>query len=306
MKRFLMVSILIILLLLSACNISTAPSSIPSAAGESILSPSPSPTPASPRVIAVFGADDHAAFLQGVQSAAKEAGAEIEILPVKGGISALSSYQPVGESAAIVFLSDAAHQLPATTFPLYAFAAEGQSVSGGTAYLGFDDAQAEEIALQEALRYPPHLAPVRMLGLFTSQSSTAYALWSGAKSMGQVFAKNEFFEDAAEVALADWLNDACAAYFPGMLDAIFAETGALAVSAAEVLASLGRDDIEVFCAGDDEAIEKLSPILLCVVGANQLNAGARCYTEAAKLLSGEPAQSGILLPEALWYTPPEQ
>ena len=58
----------------------------------------------------------------------------------------------------------------------------------------------------------------------------------------------------------------------------------------------------LFSGGTDaDAAQKLSPILVCAVGANLSDAGARCYAEAVKLLSGETAQSGILLPESFWY-----
>lgn len=303
MKRMLSLLILSIFLLLSACAGVSEPFPTLPPVADLFGTPSPSPTPESPRVIAIFGAETSKDFLEGVASAAKEANEAIEIRPVKGGVSALSAFEPEGETAAIVVLSDSSEQLPKSTLPLYVFAADGQSVADGVAYLGYDNAEAAQIALEAALQYPPHLAPVRMLGLFSGQSSAAYTLWSDAKSAGKVFAKGEFIADNPDTVLTDWLNESFAAYYPGMLDAVFAETGALAVAAADALASLGRDDIEVFCAGtDSQALEKLSPILVCVVGANQREAGARCYTQTAKLLSGEPAQSGILLPEPLWFS----
>ena len=78
-----------------------------------------------------------------------------------------------------------------------------------------------------ALNYPPHLAPVRMVGLFSSESSAAYALWTAEQASGGVFSKQAYIADASEVSLADWLNDAFSRYYPGMLDGIYAETGAL-------------------------------------------------------------------------------
>ncbi len=307
MKRFLICLMIILLLPLAACVGGSVPFSAHSPGVALFGTPAPSPTPEPPRVIAVFGADEDAAFLAGVQAAAKEANEQIEILSVSGGVDALKTFAPEKANAAIVYLTSDSQTLPKTTIPVYAYAASGQSVSGEIAYLGYDASGAAKTALGEALLYPPHLAPVRMLGLFTSQSSAAYALWSSEKTAGQVFAKKEFFADAPEVPLSDWLSESFAAFYPGMLDAVFAETGALAVAAAEALASLGRDDVEVFSAGTDaQAMEKLSPILICVVGASQSGAGARCYAEAAKLVAGEPAQSGILLPEPIWYQATEK
>ena len=263
--------------------------------------PTPTPTPG-PRVIAVFGADSATDFIAGVTSAAE--GTEIEVDVVEGGVRALSTYVPEGNAAAIVYLTKKSEAIPAANIPVFAFAATGQSVSGGIFYLGYDGADEAQLALKSAIEYPPHLTPVRMIGLFTSQTSAAYTVFSSAKSAGQVFAKMEFFEDSSEVTLTNWLNDAFLSYYPGMLDAVYAETGALAVAAADVLASLGRSDIEVFSAGTDaDAQAKLSQILVCAVGANAREAGARCFVEAKKLLQGGQAQSGILLPEPIWYSP---
>lgn len=323
MKRlFILLSILLIILCaLSACvvNIPTF-SALPSSAGF-LQTPEPTPTP-KPRVIAVFGADDAPAFLEGVTSAAADAG--IEVVAVKGGIEALSTYAPDADAAAIVYLTRKSQAIPPASIPVYAFAATGQSVSGGVFYLGYDSANEAQLALTSAIEYPPHLAPVRMIGLFTSQTSEAYTIYANAKAAGQVFSKMEFFEDSVEesseasleeasensavvsteAALSAWLSDAFSKYYPGMLDAVYAETGALAIYAADTLASLGRSDIEVFsAAADAQAAAKLSQILVCVVGADEHEAGARCFAEAKKLLEGEKAQSGILLPEAIWYSP---
>ena len=276
------------------------PTAIPLELASAAPSPSPTPTPA--RVIAVLGAEDAEDFLAGVRAAVEADGNIVEILPVSGKLSSLTSDSAANADAAIVFLSGNA-ALPKTALPVYVFAADGQTVSADIPHLTYNAAAAPKLALDSALSYPPHLAPVRMIGLFTSQSSAAYLLWSDAKASGTVFAKQEFFLDASEETLVDWLNETLPLYYPGMLDAIYAETGALAVSAAESLASLGRDDIEVFSAGSDaNANAKLSPILVCAVGESFSDAGARCYGEAVKLLSGGSAQSDELSPEAFWYS----
>jgi hypothetical protein len=265
------------------------------------ISPEPTVTPAEPSVIAVFGAEKSDAFLSGILEAAEGSG--IEILPVSGGVAALATFNPGRADAAIVYVTGSQEALLQTSIPTYVFDASGQDLALDIPHLTYAGDTAPKLALDCALSYPPHLAPVRMIGLFTSESSRAYALWTSAKANGDVFAKQEFFLDSSEAALTDWLNETLPLYYPGMLDAVFAETGALAVAAADVLASLGRDDVEVFAAGTDEnAAAKLSPILICAVGADDAEAGARCYTEAAKLLSGDAAQSGDLLPAISWYT----
>ncbi len=302
MKRLFSFIAILLLLSFSACAESSfvVPTAIPLELASAAPSPSPTPTPA--RVIAVLGAEDAEDFLAGVRAAVEADGNIVEILPVSGKLSSLTSDSAANADAAIVFLSGNA-ALPKTALPVYVFAADGQTVSADIPHLTYNAAAAPKLALDSALSYPPHLAPVRMIGLFTSQSSAAYLLWSDAKASGTVFAKQEFFLDASEETLVDWLNETLPLYYPGMLDAIYAETGALAVSAAESLASLGRDDIEVFSAGSDaNANAKLSPILVCAVGESFSDAGARCYGEAVKLLSGGSAQSDELSPEAFWYS----
>ena len=301
MKRLL--SIVMILLLLPLCACSEGFSAIPaqSLAPGQTASPAPALVHDKPQIIAVFGAEDAPAFVSGLLDAAKSSGATVE--QVKGGIAAMESYAPQGDTVGIAYLSGREQLLPSVGFPVYAFAANGQSVSGGIPYLGYDGAGEAKLALDEAIAYPPHLAPVRIIGLFTSQTSPPYTLWSEQKTAAQVFAKEEFFVDASETVLADWLNEALTRYYPGMLDAIYAETGELAIAAADVLASLGRSDVEVFSAGSDaNVLSKLSPILVYSVGANLADAGAKCVTEAEKLFSGEAAKSNILLPESFWYT----
>jgi len=296
-------AILISLFVFSLCACTEGVVAVPtqSPALTPSASPSPSPAPVAPRVLAVFGAEDASAFLDGIKTAAEGSG--IDILPVSGGLEALASYQPDGATAAIVYLPGAPEALPHTSIPIYVFAANGQYISLDIPHLAYSNAIVPKLALSCALSYPPHLAPVRMIGLFSSESSRAYALWAAAKTSGDVFAKQEYFADASEATLADWLADVFSRYYPGMLDAVYAETGTLSVAAADSLASLGRDDIEVFSAGtESNATAKLSPILICTVGANLADASARCYTEALKLLSGDTAQTGVLLPETNWYT----
>lgn len=302
MKRVFVLFAILLLFTLPACAESEISPPLRSSAPAATATPAPTPEPENPSVIAVIGADEAPAFLEGVRAACKESGSGIEILPVIGGLSQLSKYSPAEADAAIVYLADSADQLPKANIPMFVFAASGQSVSADVPHLSYSGDTAPQLALDYALSYPPHLAPVRMMGLFTSQSSPAYAHWTSDKASGKVFAKEEFFQDASEVSLAEWLASKLPLYFPGMLDAIYAESGALAVTAADALAGLGRDDVEVFSAGTDaNAADKLSPILVCAVGIDLNDAGARCYAEAAKLLSGDSAESGSLPPATVWF-----
>lgn len=300
MKRRILLIFTVFLFFLCACTeeIAAVPAQTASAPS---ASPAPTVTPVEPSVIAVFGAEKGGAFLNGILDAAEDSG--IEIRPVSGGLDALAAFDAEKADAAIVYLSGPEQSLPDVSIPIYVFAASGQDLSLDIPHLAYADAAAPELALDCAISYPPHLTPVRMIGLFTGESSRAYERWAGEKASGDIFAKQEFILDSSETTLTDWLNEMLPLYYPGMLDAIFAETGAFAVTAADALASLGRDDIEVFAAGTDEnAAAKLSPILICAIGVDDTEAGARCYEEAVKLLSGGAAQSGYLLPAANWYS----
>ncbi|MBA4348042.1 MAG: hypothetical protein C0413_04240 [Clostridiales bacterium] len=259
-----------------------------------------SAAPETSNVIAVFGAEDAEWFVSGLKDAAKGTGITIE--SVSGGTKALAIYEPKVDTVAIVYLSGNDQTLPQTKIPVYAFAANGRSVSSGIPCLGYDGSGAAKLVLENAIAYPPHLAPVRMIGLFTSDASPVYTLWTEQKTAAQVFSKDEFFVSSTELPLADWLREAFTRYYPGMLDAVFAETGELAIAAADALASLGRDDVEVFSAGTDaDVLQKLSPILVCATGADLKRAGALCFAEANNLFSGEQPQSNLLFPESFWH-----
>ena len=266
------------------------------------VSPTPSPSPTAEPVIAAFGTESGSAFGSGLSAAAKEGDIPLEF--VSGGVSALTNYHANGAAAAIVCL-DQNGTIPKSDLPVYVFSAGGSAPPAGSVGLHYQSLGTEQAALDEAIAYPPHLAPVRMIGLFTSTSSKAYAVWSDAVAKGLIFSKREFIADTSEDKLEDWLADLFSRYFPGMLDAVYAENGALAVAAADRLASLARDDVEVFSAGTDaEALSALSPILVCAVGLDWEAAGNRCYTEAVKMLSGQEVQSDTLSPEIFWYSTP--
>ncbi|MEA4869702.1 MAG: hypothetical protein VB062_03575 [Christensenella sp.] len=299
-KQRALISVLVFSAALSACSAPFFPSSAETPAPTSYVSPAPSPAPTPAPVITVFGVGSASSFASGISAAAGQGGPTIRFNP--GEVSALASSPPKG-AVAIVCLENP-EPLPKTNLPCYVFSAAGVPLPSGTAGLSYLADGAAQAALDQAVSYPPHLTPVRMIGLFTSAESEAYAVWSGAVAKGQVFAKREYLADASEEPLDDWMAEILSRYFPGMLDAVYAENGALAVAAAERLASLGRDDIEVFSAGTDaEALRALSPILVCAVGVDWEAAGKRCYEEAIKLLSGQEAQSDALSPEIFWYSP---
>ncbi len=266
-----------------------------------VPTPSPSPTPVP--VVAVFGADDSPSFAEGVSDAAEND--DLSLSFVTGGVGALAEYEPAGAAAAVVFLTGSADELPNVDFPLYVYAADGQTVSEEVPHLTYDDAGAAAAALELAIAYPPHETPVRMIGLFCDEDGDAYALWKAAVKKGRVYAKAVYFESdaSADASAGSWLAGELNAYYPGMLDAVYAETGDLAVSAASVLLSKNRDDIEVFAASTGGGADRmLSAVLPAAVGANLYDAGGLCYRRARALLFGLAAESSVLPPERLTFS----
>ena len=279
--------------------------------------PTPSPTPAP--YIAVFGAEGSSAFAEGISKAAETG--EYPVTFETGYLDALSAYAPPGSCVAIVLLKDEQDTLPETALPVFAFASKGQRVDSATPHLTYADAYAAETALSYALAYPPHETPVRLIGLFTSEESRAYTVFEQDASKGSVFVKASFFTvtpapeetpdpqaetpaPTPEPVLAERLTTLFSRFYPGMIDGVFAETGELAVAASEALASLGRDDMEVFSAATDaEAASLLSPLLVYAAGANYAEAGGLSYNAACAMLRGESISPVVVLPQAFAYSP---
>ena len=76
-----------------------------------------------------------------------------------------------------------------------------------------------------------------------------------------------------------------------MLDCIYAETGALAVAAANTLLALGRSDAEIFSAGTDGdlvAFMDAHPALVAHAVGMDFDEAARISVEGAIALAAEP------------------
>jgi len=266
----------------------------------------PSPVSASPEpVIAVFGAEVSDSFQKGVAQAAESGAYPVEFYT--GGADALSGGLPGGAALAIVYLGDDADGFDPVDFPVYVYAASGQSVSPDIPHLTYFALNAAADALTLAVEYPPHETPVRIIGLFTSKTSGAYAVWTNAAGNGRVFSKAEYIANRSDRTAEEWFQSQLENFYPGMVDAVFAETGELAVAAANVLSGLGRTDMEVFAASAGGNAERmLSSVLTAVVGADARRAGALCYENAAALLSGKTAENAQIGPSVFRYSPAKQ
>ncbi len=258
----------------------------------------PTPTPTPQPVVAVWADGEANAFFEGVAAAAED-GVRTTLVP--GGAEAFSAFPFEGSCAALCCLTEPEPDyapllaLSGRGVPVLCYATAGQTVPEGLFAVRYDAAGAAEAAMEALLAYPPHDTPVRVIGLFSSREGDAFSVFSEYADAGKlltkgVYAQSDKGADAPEAALEGLLKK----YYPGMLDAFYAETPALALAAADALSALGRDDAEVFCSSADEALlagmlEK--PALLAVAaGENPYYAGRLCREFAARLALGVPAE----------------
>jgi len=306
-------------LLSPSTPVDVTPLGISPASSASSASPLPSSSPQDASYLAVFGAEASSAFQQGLSKAAETG--KYPVVFESGGVDALSGYRPKEPCVAIVYLSGAEATVPQAAIPVFVFAAEGQYVDAQVPHLSYVDTYAAETALDLAVTYSPHETPVRLIGLFSSEQSRAYTVWLKAADSGRVFSKAELFqiESIPEETpipkkyppsptpiptLEERMTKLLSRFYPGMIDGIYAETGELAVTAAGVLASLGRNDMEVFAASTSSNAESLlSPLFVACVGLNAEEAGGLSYSAASTLLGGETVTPLVVLPQTFPYSP---
>lgn len=152
------------------------------------------------------------------------------------------------------------------------------------------DLPVESGIIDAAIAFPPHDTPVRMFGLFSSKEGAAYGTWSEYTSAGKIFSKGVYEAVTSEKDLDAWLTEKLASYYPGMIDCIFAETAADALTAAEVLEREGRDDMEIFCAEYSDGLYgkmQAAPELVCGIASVDAESALSAAMEMAEgLLSG--------------------
>ena len=295
----------IVPLLLALALVACAPSPAPKIRASESPAPavSPTPTPAPPTLY-VYARTQDAAFTEAIHGVADSAGARYALLT---GAHDLAALKPAGRAAVIALLpgadADVSSLLEAIQrgLPVYAYAAGGQTLPEGLPGLVYDAATAAETALSEAIAYPPHDTPVRLLGLFESGSSDAFAAWERGVLEGRVFDKGAYRADQSKKEPDVWLLDALERYYPGMLDGIYCESAALTLLAADALAAENRDDLELFSASASSALlarMQLFPLPGARAGgANPEEAGRRCAEQALILLYGGTAQNLTITPQ---------
>ncbi len=273
--------------------------------------PTPTPAPTPVPVIALVGAEDAASYTARVEHAVAEAGLEFEC--IEGGMASLNSFSPEGAASVIVYCSTELDDAAALSsrYPVFLCAASRQTVPQGVSNLCYDDDMAAVEALQLALDHPPHLAPVRMLGLFASKDGNAYGIWQKAVEDGFVMERGVLTPESDNIAaeVNDWLTGKLKGLYPGMLDCIYAETGELAVAAANALLGLGRADTEIFAAGTDGDVgvylEQHPAIVVNAVGMDVDEAARISVSSAIALLTSRSVIERSLTPQVFPVTPAE-
>ncbi|MHB1315692.1 MAG: substrate-binding domain-containing protein [Christensenellales bacterium] len=176
----------------------------------------------------------------------------------------------------------------------------------------YDGAEEVELSLEAVLNYPPHDTPVRLFGLFTSKNSEASTAYDQLISEGKVMSKRTWYAEggteAAQTAqpasaaerAKQWVTERLNGYFPGMVDAIYAETEELAVAALDALEEAGRDDMEVITVGvSGQTLSRMKAnpsVFVQTIGCNDALAGYKCIRISLGMVKGGGVASETLKP----------
>ncbi len=253
-------------------------------------------------MLAVAGGAEEERFMETVRSIALSAACDF----VQCGAEELDSFRPKGRAALIWYLDGAEPEedvlaaLKARGVAVYVYARRGQSIPEGLAGLRYEEETAPEKALLEALNYENHDTPVRLIGLFASKDSGAAALWARAVDEGKILDKGAYYARETDRSAEDWLLGQLSGLYAGMLDGVYCESAALALTATELMKALDRDDAEIFAADADAALLKQmsedSALLVRAVGPDPSEAGRLCAEQAIVLLYGGTAQQLAIRP----------
>lgn len=277
--------------------------------GEQLLPPLPTPAPTAtpvptPAPVLVMTGFREGTLTDKVRDAAEGAGLD----PVSSAQDALSELSFDGVAAMLVYADAdtdwaAVAQLYARGVPVLVVS-DTEAASDAYPNLTYDGASGTALALETALSYPPHDKPVRLIGLFSDAEGAAYALWQQGRADGSILSRAELVADA-ETNMAEWMDGTLKKWWvAGTVDAIFCETTALAMDAANALAVANRTDMEVFCAETDEELaalmETYPDLLVAAVGMDNDALADACVRGLQTLLSGGSVADQAFLPTVLW------
>ena len=255
--------------------------------------PAPTEEPL-PQVVAFAAPQADAAFRAAIASLPR-----VELIDTETAPAA----ELAGLDAALLYIETAADAEAAAALlekgiPVVAYNPHGIALPDAANEVRFAataPATAEE-SMETAIAYPPHDTPVRMFGVFESAESEAAKVWNAAVEAGRVLDKGTYL--TGEGALEAWFADCLAAFFPGMVDAVFVETPAQATVLAKAMQTADRDDFEIFTVGADDALKKLmaeNPRLLpTTVKIDHELGAAACAEVLTRVLAGDDAQDLVI------------
>lgn len=286
-------------MMLVGCSVETAANEEPSA------EPVPTPTPKTgievvfdkPVTLALVSNGDEAESALFFEAATKEAenmGATVIAKAADSEFDVALAEAQKDADAVIAFLPQMAENhsdLQALNKPVAVFEAQKGNISDDISYLYYESDGEMDMAFDAALTYPPHEAPVRLILIFESVDSPAYAAYQKLYDEGKIFPKEIYIASDEELGVNEWLTGKLEGYVEGMLDAVFAEDATLAVSVCDALTALNRTDMEVFCPGVTvDVISRMQsdPMVFAqAVGRNDALAGVLCVRAALQTLHGD-------------------
>ena len=197
-------------------------------------------------------------------------------------------------------LSDAS-ALQGVKIPVCVFQKQAGTMPAGMSVITYDNAKELDMVFDAVLKYPPHDTPVRLFGLFTGASSSANARYNDLTKQGKVMQKKTWIADNQTAdAAKQWVAERLQSYYPGMVDAVFAETDPLAIAALDALEAANRTDMEVFTVGVTDTVlgrmEKNPDVFAQAVGCNDVLAGAKSVRIVLSMLKGGAAVTETMEP----------
>ncbi len=301
----------LMLILTAGCSAETA------ASGEPSVTPSPTATPKAgieavfdkPVTLALVSNGDEEASALFFGAAVKEAesmGVTVTTTAAGSGFDAALSEAAADVDAVVAFLPEAVTDyaaLEALDKPVAVFEPRKGTAPEGISYLDYAPDGELNAALDAALNFPPHEAPVRLILLFESADSPAYAAYQQFYNEGKIFPKEVYVASNEQVGAGEWLTEKMSDYVEGMLDAVFAEDTALAITAYDALDALSRTDMEVFCPGVTPDIikrmEQGPDVFAQGIGRNDALAGVLSARAALQMLHGGEAVTQTFEPAVL-------
>lgn len=267
----------------------------------------PEPTPEPTKVLAVADVKDAEEFFSGIRPTAQAEG--WELIESSGIMEFSSAVEDTDAEGIIAYITSADTDRSVLSDAKEAGTAVCvMDVSGGAPVKGaytstYDDSTAAALAMQEALIYPPHDTPVRLLAMISTEAGLAE--YEKGLSEGKIMPKDTFVTvpREGEEAQADpeaWLSGMLDRYIEGMIDGLYTDNAEFALLAVKALSESGRSDFEVFSSvltPELKAAMAETPELIPVCIGADIAAAANAQAGALKaIMAGETPDAPELLP----------